>query len=141
MFVGRAAARPDVCPQPTSGATVRLVCTLSFPLPGAGLTVEWCGPCLGHLHTARLVVLWICCISWGRSARCTEAVRPLRFCKPDLGTLPCRAGCPSTAPAPFCQSVECAPPLALPTLFRGPLVYAWLQRVRSAHLRAVFWVI
>ena len=22
----------------------------------AGLTVEWCGPCLGYLHTARLVV-------------------------------------------------------------------------------------
>ena len=57
MLVGGAAVRPDVCPQPTAGATVRLVCTLSSPLPGAGLTVEWCGPCLGYLHTARLVVL------------------------------------------------------------------------------------
>ena len=57
MLVGVAAVRPYVCPQPTTGATVRLVCTLSSPLPGAGLTVEWCGPCLGYLHTARLVVL------------------------------------------------------------------------------------
>ena len=32
-------------------------CTLSFPLPGAAPTVEWCGPCLGYLHTARLMVL------------------------------------------------------------------------------------
>ena len=39
------------------GATVRLVCTLSSSLPGAGLTVEWCGPCLGYFNTARLVVL------------------------------------------------------------------------------------
>ena len=44
-------------PQPTAGATVRLVFTLSSPLPGAELTVEWCDPCLGYLHTARLVVL------------------------------------------------------------------------------------
>ena len=36
---------------------IRLVCTLSSPLPGAVLTVEWCGPCLGYLHSARLVVL------------------------------------------------------------------------------------
>ena len=57
MLVGGAVVRPDVCPQPTAGATVRLVCTLSSPLPGAGLAVEWCGPCLGCLHTARLVVL------------------------------------------------------------------------------------
>ena len=57
MLVGRAAVRPNVCPQPTAGATVRLVCTLSSPLPGAGLTMGWCGPCLGYFHTARLVVL------------------------------------------------------------------------------------
>ena len=43
MLVGGAAVRPDVCPQPTAGSTVRLVCTLSSPLPGAGLTLEWCG--------------------------------------------------------------------------------------------------
>ena len=43
-------------PSPQLGP-VRLVCTLSPPLSGAGLTVEWCGPCLGYLHTARLVVL------------------------------------------------------------------------------------
>ena len=29
---------------------------------------------------------------------------------------------------------------ALPTLFRGPLVYAWLRRVRSAPLLVVIWV-
>ena len=57
MLVGPAAVRPDICPQPTIGATVRLVCTLSSPFPGAVLTVEWCGPCVGYLHTARLVVL------------------------------------------------------------------------------------
>ena len=74
-MVGGAAVTPDVCPQPTAGATVRLVCTLSSPLPGARLTVEWCGPCLGYLHTAKLV----CCfdgiwrISQGGSTRCTGA--------------------------------------------------------------------
>ena len=56
MLVGGAAVRPEVFPQPTAGATVRLVCTLSSPLPGAGLTVEWSGLCLGYLHTASLVV-------------------------------------------------------------------------------------
>ena len=57
MLVGGDAVRLNVCPQPTTGATVRLVCTLPSPLPGAGLTVEWCDPCLGYLHTASLVVL------------------------------------------------------------------------------------
>ena len=57
MLVGRAAVRLDVCPQPTTGAAVRLVCTVSSPLPGAGLTMEWCAPCGGYLHTASLVVL------------------------------------------------------------------------------------
>ena len=75
MLVGGAAVRPNICPQPTTGATVRLVCTLSSPLPGTGLTVEWCGPCLGYLHTARLVVCFngIWRISWGGSTRCTGA--------------------------------------------------------------------
>ena len=57
MLVGGATVRPKVCYHPIAGATVRLVCTLSSPLLGAGLTVEWCGPCLGYLHTARLMVL------------------------------------------------------------------------------------
>ena len=70
-MVGGDAVRPDICPQPTAGATVRLVCTLSSPLSGAELTVEWCGPCLGCLHTARIVVLGFWRISWGGSARCT----------------------------------------------------------------------
>ena len=43
-MVGGAAVRPDVCPQLTTGATVRLVCTFSFPLLGAGFTVDWRGP-------------------------------------------------------------------------------------------------
>ena len=75
MLVGEAAVRPDVCPQPTAGATVRLVCTLSSPLPGAGLTVEWCGPCLDYLHTASLVVLlrWDLVYYWAGSTRCTRA--------------------------------------------------------------------
>ena len=57
VLVGGAAVGPDVCPQLTTGAGVRLVCTISSFLPGAGLTVKWGGPCLGYLHTARLVVL------------------------------------------------------------------------------------
>ena len=34
---------------------------LIFPSPRAELSVEWCVPCLGWLHTARLVVLlgWV----------------------------------------------------------------------------------
>ena len=39
MLVGGATVRPDVCPQPTAGATVRLVWTFSSPLLGAGFTV------------------------------------------------------------------------------------------------------
>ena len=57
MLLGGATVRPDVCPQPTAGTTIRLVFTLSSPVPGAGLTVELCGSFLGYLHTARLVVL------------------------------------------------------------------------------------
>ena len=57
MLVGGAAVRPDVGPQSSAGAKVRLVCTLSSPLPGVGLTIQWCGLCLGCLYTARLVVL------------------------------------------------------------------------------------
>ena len=70
-MVGGAAVRPALRPQPTSGATVRLVCAFSSPVIRAGFTVGWCGPCLGYGHTARLVVLGIWHISWGGSARCT----------------------------------------------------------------------
>ena len=70
-MVGGAAVRPDVCPQPTAGATVRLVCAFSSPLLGGGYSL-WGGVArLGYLHTARLVVLGIWHSSWGRSARCT----------------------------------------------------------------------
>ena len=65
-----ASVRPDVCPQPTAGATVRLVCAFSSPLLGAGFTVGGMAH-LGYLHIARLVVLGIWHISWGGSARCT----------------------------------------------------------------------
>ena len=70
--MGGDAVRPDVCSQPTAGATVRLVCAFSSPLLGAGFTVGWCGR-LGYLHTGRLVVLGIWHISWGGLARCTGA--------------------------------------------------------------------
>ena len=44
--MGGAAVRPDVCPQPTTGATVRLVCTFSSPLLGDS---PWGGMvCLGY---------------------------------------------------------------------------------------------
>ena len=64
--------RPDVCPQPTAGATVRLVCAFSSPLLGAGFTVGWCGPSglLAHCQACG-IRLGIWCISWGGSARCT----------------------------------------------------------------------
>ena len=41
-------------------------------------------------------------------------------------------------PASLCSAHRLS---ALPTLFRVPLVYAWLWRVRSVSLLAVFWVI
>ena len=44
MLVGRTAVTPDVCPQPTTGATVRLVCVPSLPLSQGQDSVEWCGP-------------------------------------------------------------------------------------------------
>ena len=42
-MVGGAAVRPDVCPQPTAGATVKLVCAFSSPLLGVGFTLGWRG--------------------------------------------------------------------------------------------------
>ena len=99
-MVGGAALRPDVCLQPISGATVRLVCTFSSPLLGGGFTVGWHG-CLGYLHTARLVVLGIWRISWGRSARCTGAggVGSARFSFGDpLQEGPCGTGRESDPP-------------------------------------------
>ena len=55
--MGGAAVRPDVFPQPTAVATVRLVCTFSSPLLGAGFTgVAW-----PIWATCTLTVLWC----WG----------------------------------------------------------------------------
>ena len=59
-------------PQPTTRASVRLVCTLSSPLTGAVLTVEWYGPVW---VTCTLPGLWCCfCGIWhisrGGSTRC-----------------------------------------------------------------------
>ena len=67
-----AAVRPDVCPQPTTGATVRLVRAFSFPLLGAGFTVEWRGlyGLLAHCQACGAGDLGI---SWGGWARCTGA--------------------------------------------------------------------
>ena len=72
-MVGGATVRPDVCPQPTAGVTVRLVCTLFSPLPGqdslwSGVAPVWA--------TCTLPGLWCCfygiwCISRGGSSRCT----------------------------------------------------------------------
>ena len=74
--MGGATVRPDVCPQPTAGATVILVCTLSSLLPRAGLTVE-CGVS-PVWATCTLPGLWCCSdgiwhISRGGSTRCTGA--------------------------------------------------------------------
>ena len=55
--MGGATVRPEVCPQPTAWAMVRLLCSLSSPVPGVILTVQWCGLCMAYLHSARLVVL------------------------------------------------------------------------------------
>ena len=69
-MVGGAAVRPDVCPQPTAGTIVRLVCAFTFPLLGERFTVGDMAH-LGYLPTSNLVVLGIWRISWGGSARCT----------------------------------------------------------------------
>ena len=80
--MGRATVRTDVCPQPTAGATVRLVCAFSSPLPHLLGIPSFSSPSprdslwggvahLGYLHTARLVVLGIWRISLGGLARCT----------------------------------------------------------------------
>ena len=45
---------------------------------------------------------------------------------------------PGLSPASPCSAHHLS---ALPTLFRGPLVCAWLQRIHSASLLVVFWVI
>ena len=44
---------------------------------------------------------------------------------------------------PFRPSSPCSAHClsALPTLFPGPLIYTWPQRIHSASLLAVFWVI
>ena len=42
--MGGATGKPDVCPQPTAGATLRLVCVFSSPVLGVGFTVGWLGP-------------------------------------------------------------------------------------------------
>ena len=77
VLVGGAAVRCDVCPQLTAGAMVRLVCTLSFLFPGAGLTgVVWplsgllahCQACsTGSMGSGQVH------ISQGGSSRCTGA--------------------------------------------------------------------
>ena len=51
------------------------------------------------------------------------------------GRLPFLPRLPHTSP---CSAHRLS---ALPTLFRGPLVCAWLQRLRSASLLVIFWVI
>ena len=57
-----------------------------------------------------------------------------------LGGSACPAGCPSTlAPSRQLWSAHCLS--ALPTLFLGPLVCVWFQRLRSASRLVVFWVI
>ena len=73
VLVGRAAIRPNVYHQPTAGATIRLVCTLSSPLLGqdslsSGVAPVWV--------TCTLPGLWFCFdgiwrISQGGSARLT----------------------------------------------------------------------
>ena len=57
MLVGGAAVRPDVCPQPTAGATVRLVCIFSSPSRGG----IHCGVVWPLWATCTLPGLWC----WG----------------------------------------------------------------------------
>ena len=70
----------------------------------------------------------------------TLSVLPLRFCKPDSGALLAQraAPLPRLPPASPWSAHRLT---ALPTLFRGPLVCAWLRRLRSANPLAFFWVI
>ena len=112
-MVGRATVRHDVCP--TTGATVKLVCTLSSPLPGAGLTVEWVAPVWA---TCTLPGLWCCFngiwrISWGGSARCTGVGGADSACFASSGPLqegPCSTGREADPSEGWIHrsSVECA---------------------------------
>ena len=69
----------------------------------------------------------------------THFVWPLHFCEPDSGSLLGRRA------APLLRLPPASPWSAhrfsiLPTLFCGPLVCAWLRRLRSASFLVVFWV-
>ena len=66
---------------------------------------------------------------------------PSTFASQTSGALPCLAGCHPTPWLPSSRLCSMHHLSDLPTLFRGPLVYTWLQRVCSASLLAVFWVI
>ena len=71
--VGQGAVRPDVCPQPTAGATDW--CIHYLPL-SQGQDSLWSGVAPVWAACA-LPGLWCCfdgiwCINWGGSARCTE---------------------------------------------------------------------
>ena len=96
-------------PQPTAGATDRLVCTLSSPLPGAGLTVEWCGSCMGPSTRPGL----LCCfygiwrISRGGSARCTGVGGEGLACFAVSGPCGKKAGRPVAGMDPQKHSVGC----------------------------------
>ena len=69
----------------------------------------------------------------------THFVWPLHFCKPGSGALLGRRAAPLPRLPPASPwSAHCLS--ALPTLFRGPLVCAWLRRLRSASFLVVFWV-
>ena len=70
----------------------------------------------------------------------TPSVGPLCFCQPDSGSLLGWQAAlqPPLPPASPCSAHRLA---ALTTLFRGPLVCVWLQRLRSANPLTIFWVI
>ena len=60
---------------------------------------------------------------------------PSAFASQTLGALPCLADCPGSL-----LPVHVARTASLPFLSsRGPLVYTWLRRVRSASVLVVFW--
>ena len=70
----------------------------------------------------------------------TVSIRPLCFCNPDSGALLGRRAAPPPRlpPASPWSTHHLS---ALPTLFHGSLLCAWLRRLHSASLLVVFWVI
>ena len=112
VLVGVATVTPDVCPQPTAGATVRLVCKplprgrthcgVVWPLSGLLAHCQACGAALMRsgvfagvgpqsaprwVGQAKLPLLWV--IPWGRGLAAPEGGRPIGGMDPQKHSIWC----------------------------------------------------